>query len=73
VSTGDGRRVEERMGLVSEVGDGGCELVSFSEGDDVDFFEEVDVEFEEDVAGDFVFCGSGTGRKRSALSPRPRV
>ena len=50
-----GRGVERGMSLVSKVGDGGRELVSFSEGDDVDFFEEVDVEFEEDVSSDFVF------------------
>ena len=48
-----------RLGLRSEVGNCGRNLVAFAESSDVDLLEQVDVELEQDVPGDLVLCEEG--------------
>jgi hypothetical protein len=51
---GEVGRLRSRVG--SELGDGRGELHAFAKGDDVNLFEEVQVELKENVAGDLVLC-----------------
>lgn len=60
-----GRTSQFGVSTVAQFFDGVVDVNAAAEGNEVDLFEHCDVHFEEDVAGDFVFCA----REEAKLVP----